>query len=119
MVAVAIRERDFEAAVHNSELVMRGCANGRSAERLERLIDETHRQLIAHGATTFVIDIRQVAQMSDICFNVLVDWIGRIQKLPTSSRYRLAFAIDPATTWQRRSVVTLASMAVDVVKLER
>jgi hypothetical protein len=119
MVVAGTREIDFELAVDRSELVLRGSANGRSALRLERLVDDTHRELIERGATTFVIDLRRVAQMSDICFNILVAWIARIQALPPARRYRLAFAIDPGIAWQRRSVVTLASMAVDVVKLER
>lgn len=118
MVAVAISGTDFEAAVEGDELRLRGTADGRSAERLEDLINRTHRALLARRATTFRIDLREVALMSDSCFNVFVAWIGQIQMLPAAERYQLAFAIDPGTAWQRRSVVTMSSVAADVVKLD-
>jgi len=117
VVAAAIRELDFEAAVDGDELRLRGTANGRSAERLQQLIVQTHRAAVDRGTAHFTIDLRRVAAMSDICFNILVWWIGMVQDLPVEQRYRMLFAIDPATSWQRRSVVTLSSMAVDVVKL--
>ena len=118
MVAVAFRDIDFEATLGDDELRLRGTANGRSAERLEQLIAQTHQALIGRRAPRFTIDLRAVATMSDICFNLLVSWIGMIHALPVHQRYRLVFAIDPSTTWQRRSVVTLSSMAADVVKLQ-
>jgi hypothetical protein len=118
VVAVAIRELDFEASVDGDQLRLCGTANGRSAEQLEELIAQTHRALIEKRATVFNVDLREVALLSESCFDVFVMWIGLIQMLPPEQRYRLAFAIDPELAWQRRSVVTLSSVANDVVKLE-
>jgi hypothetical protein len=118
VVAVAIREMDFEASVDADQLRLCGTANGRSAEQLERLITDTHRSLIEAGTTEFSVDLREVALLSESCFDVFVMWIGLIQMLPPDKRYRLQFAIDPALAWQRRSVVTLSSVAAGIVKLE-
>ena len=118
MVAVAIREADFEASVSTDQLRLCGTANGRSAEQLERLITDTHRALTEAGTTEFNVDLRELALLSESCFDVFVMWIGLIQLLPPDKRYRLQFAIDPDVGWQRRSVVTLSSVAAGVVKLE-
>ncbi len=116
-VAAAIRDSDFEAWVDGGGLRMRGTADGRSAERLEDLVTQTHRTLIARQTRAFTIDLRQLAQLSDSCFNVFVTWIGLVQMLPEPQRYRLQFAIDPAATWQRRAVVTLSAVGTGVVEL--
>ena len=118
MVAAAIRETDFEASVSADQLRLCGTVNGRSAEQLERLITETHSAVVEAGTIEFCVDLRQVVLLSESCFDVFVMWIGLIQMLPPDKRYRLSFAIDPDLAWQRRSVVTLSSVAAGVVKLD-
>jgi hypothetical protein len=118
VVAAAIRKYDFEAFLDRDLLRLRGSADGRSAEQLEELVTQAHRALQARHAPACTIDLREVAIMSDSCFNVLATWIDWIHAMPVAERYELRFAIDPAIPWQRRTVVTLSAIASDVVKLD-
>jgi hypothetical protein len=112
---LAIRELDFEASFDGSShaFALAGNADGTVSKQLQELVRSIHGASITHVQ----VDLRNLEFMAASCFNTFVMWIGLINELPPDRRYELRFVINPAVSWQRRSLTTLTCFATDIVRV--
>lgn len=121
MGGIGFRALDFEASAElASTTIVRFTGNGDSSvtSDLAQMISDVHDQVVARRAATVVVDMHALEFMSASCFNVLVTWLGWINELAPSSRYRVRFATNTTIPWQRRSLRTLSCFATDLVEVE-
>src|SRR5262245_31727965 len=111
-----IHDPDFQAVFDpaHDTLALRGGADGRVAAEPEPL----HHQIQDRGAVNVALDLGDLEFMAASCFNVFVMWVGLINELPPERRYSLAFTINPAVPWQRRSLNTLTCFATDIISVK-
>ena len=63
------------------------------------------------------MDLTGCRFMNSSCFKALLGWLTAIADLPPDARYKLRFAWDGETYWQRRGLQALKAYAVDLVEL--
>jgi len=115
---LAIRELDFTASARvdtSAELRLTGSADNGIVWRFKDLIDRLHAEVVAAGARTVRVDIRELEFMNAGSFNVFIDWLGLVNDLEPAQRYRLRFFTSEKIAWQQRSLRMLTCFATDLV----
>jgi len=107
-----------EQREHSLVLRFRGNADMSSIEPLDDYFRAVHEEAGVHGVTSVVVDFRALEFMNSSCFKCFVEWLGNVQDLPASKRYRVIFDSNREIHWQRRSLSALRSFAMDVVIVE-
>jgi len=107
-----------EQGEHSFVLRFRGNADMSSIEPLDDYLRAVHEEAGIHGVTSVVVDFRALEFMNSSCFKCFVEWLGKVQDLPASKRYRVIFDSNREIHWQRRSLNALRSFAMDVVTVE-
>ncbi|MEZ4262136.1 MAG: hypothetical protein R3B36_23855 [Polyangiaceae bacterium] len=98
-------------------LLVRGSADARSHDALERFLAQVHDQMLSSKEEEIVVDLRDCDFISSSCLKAFVVWLGRIQDGDDGARYKLRFLSDDNKPWQRRSLGTLHCFAVDLVMI--
>ena len=99
-------------------LCFRGNADMASIEPLDEYLHAVHAQAGLHQVTSVIVDFRALEFMNSSCFKCFVEWLGKVQDLDASQRYRVVFDSNAEMHWQRRSLNALRSFAMDVVTIE-
>lgn len=99
-------------------LRFRGNADMSSVEPLDGYLRAVHREAVALRLPAVIADFRAVEFMNSSCFKCFVEWLGRVQELPETSRYKIVFDSNRTMHWQRRSLNALRCFAMDVVTVE-
>ena len=116
---LTITRDDFAVAAHCEGSVitasLKGNADHAPVELVEVLLDRIHSDAGVLAVTGAVIDLRQLEFMNSSCFRHFIGWIAAIQDLAEGGRYTVRFLSNPSYHWQRRSLQSLRSFAVDLI----
>lgn len=118
---LTITRDDFSVAAHCEGRVitasLKGNADHATVELVEVLLERIHADARALDVTGAVIDLRQLEFMNSSCFRHFIGWIAAIQDLDAEHRYSVRFLSNPSYHWQRRSLQSLRSFAVDLISV--
>jgi hypothetical protein len=95
-----------------------GNAHLEAAAVFQAFMTALHQEAMEAGATTVVLDLRELEFMSSSCFKALVALVVAVGALPAGQRYAVRFRQAAEYHWQRRSLHALESLAVGVVSIE-
>lgn len=104
-------------AADGLQLHLAGSADARATAELETFVRHLHAEARRLGVAEVVVDLRGCTFMSSSCFKAFLGWLAAIADLPLEARYRIRFAWDDSSYWQRRGLQALKSYAVDLVQL--
>jgi anti-anti-sigma factor len=109
----------FSAVTHERQLRVRltGAADARANSELETFVRSVHEEVGRLGVREVVVDMTGLSFMSSSCLKAFVGWLSAIQELEPGQRYRVRFAWDEKSYWQRRSLQALKSFANEVVQV--
>jgi hypothetical protein len=109
----------FRAALEPAGLALRvtGSADARATSELEAFVGRVHAEARRLAVPEVVVDLCGCSFMNSSCFKAFLGWLAAIGDLPPDARYRMRFAWDDASYWQRRGLAALKAYAVDVVHL--
>jgi hypothetical protein len=96
-------------------LRFKGVADMSSIEPLDDYLRAVHDEAKKSHASAVVVDFRGLEFMNSSCFKCFVEWLGTVQDLPASQRYKVVFESNRDMHWQRRSLNALRCFAMDVV----
>lgn len=117
-VLTVVRD-DFAVAAHCEGAVitatLRGNADHAAVELVETLLERIHTDARVLEVAGVVVDLRQLEFMNSSCFRHFIGWIAGIQELDDAHRYTVRFMSNPSFHWQRRSLQSLRSFAVDLI----
>jgi len=94
-----------------------GSADARASAELETFVRHLHAGAQRLGVAEVVVDLHGCTFMSSSCFKAFLGWLATIADLSPEARYRIRFAWDAGSYWQRRGLQALKSYAVDLVQL--
>jgi anti-anti-sigma factor len=118
---LTITRDDFAVAAHCEGRVitasLKGNADHAAVELVEVLLDRIHTDARTLDVNQVVIDLRQLEFMNSSCFRHFIGWIATIQELDQGRRYDVKFLSKPSYHWQRRSLQSLRSFAVDLISV--
>jgi anti-anti-sigma factor len=118
---LTITRDDFAVTAHCNERVitatLKGNADHSAVELVELLLDRIHADARVLEVTGVVIDLRQLEFMNSSCFRHFIGWIAQIQELEQRERYGVHFLSNASYHWQRRSLQSLRSFAVDLISV--
>jgi hypothetical protein len=118
---LTITRDDFAVAAHCEGGVitasLKGNADHAAVELVEVLLDRIHADARVLDVKGVVIDLRQLEFMNSSCFRHFIGWIATIQDLEAAHRYGIKFLSKPSYHWQRRSLQSLRSFAVDLISV--
>jgi hypothetical protein len=97
---------------------LRGIANLIVKDRLDIFLAGVHREALRLGVKEVAVDFRTLEFMNSSCFKGFLDWIARVQELPSDKIYRIRFLSTQAILWQRRSLNALYCFAPDLIAVE-
>ena len=107
-----------ETIANSLLLRFRGVADMASIEPLDDYLRAVHEEALRTKAASVVVDFQALEFMNSSCFKCFVEWLGTVQDLPASARYRVVFESNREMHWQRRSLNALRCFAMDVVSVE-
>jgi len=87
-----------------------------SAHELARCLRGFHNDTIRRGAGEVVVDVTALTWACEAAVTAFVAWIMWIACEPPSSRYRVAFRLDPDSSWQQGAFGTLSSVVPRIVE---
>jgi hypothetical protein len=99
------------------ELRLTGSADSRATSELEAFLGRAHAAAQRLAVPEVVIDLRQCRFMNSSSFKAFLGWLAAIADLPPEARYRLRFAWDAGSYWQRRGLQALRAYATELVVL--
>ena len=113
---------EFKAIVssssHSLGIRLEGVADFRVKEMLWAWLLGIHREALRLRVPQVTVDLRALEFMNSSCFKCFVDWIGKVQDLPSADRYQILFDSNRDLHWQRRSLNALRCFAAEVVTVE-
>jgi len=109
----------FHAALDPTGLQFRitGSADARATSDLEAFVKHMHAEARRLGVPEVVVDLHGCTFMNSSCFKAFLGWLAAIADLPPDAQYKIRFAWDDSSYWQRRGLQALKSYAVDLVQL--
>ncbi|HEY4181544.1 MAG TPA: hypothetical protein VGM90_32075 [Kofleriaceae bacterium] len=117
----AVDAEDFKGqALHDGEAIetsLQGTADYAALDALEMMLGRVHAEAKRLGVRNVTVDMRKLEFMNSSCFKTLVSWITDVQELPEAARYKVTFLSNPKLYWQKRSLHSLRSFAVDLVTI--
>ena len=99
------------------ELHLTGSADARATSELEEFLRRVHAEARRREASEVVVDLSGCRFMNSSCFKAFLGWLTAIADLAPDARYRLRFAWDGSSYWQRRGLAALKAYAADLVQL--
>lgn len=118
---LTITRDDFAVAAHCEGGVitasLRGNADHAAVELVQVLLERIHADARVLDVSGTVIDLRQLEFMNSSCFRHFIGWIAAIQDLEATDRYSVRFLSSPHFHWQRRSLQSLRTFAVDLISV--
>ena len=96
---------------------LKGSADHASLTALEQLIDRAQSEARSARPVEAVVDIRELEFMNSSSLKVFVSWIADLHE-EVDQTYKLKFLSNTKYHWQRRSLVSLRTFAVDRVIVE-
>ena len=85
--------------------------------RVGTLIEALHTELLAVHAKVVVIDLVLLEFMNAAGINVFVRWLDAVHAIPPERQYKLRFAINTASLWQRSTLASLTRFAPDLISV--
>lgn len=116
-----VADPDFSVELEPGEvpvLRMVGSADSAATVALGRLLEDVHGALVERRAHEVVVDVRHLDRMIPPCFNELLGWLDRVQRLDPAERYRLRFRFSAAIGWQQNCVPALSCFDTDLITVE-
>ena len=117
----SISDPDFRAETimdgRSLRVGMKGTADLNTQKALEVFLANVHACAIVRGATTVVMDMRDLEFMNSSCLKRMVNWIFVARAEPTESRYQIVLVPQPKALWQKRSLQALSLMAPELVSV--
>jgi hypothetical protein len=109
----------FRAALEGDGLQLRliGSADARATSELAGFVAHAHAEARRLSVREVVVDLHGCTFMNSSCFKAFLTWLAAIAELSPDAQYRLRFAWDGASYWQRRSLQALKTYAIDLVQL--
>lgn len=109
----------FHAALEPAGLQFRltGSADARATFDLEEFVKHMHTEARRLAVPEVVVDLNDCSFMNSSCFKAFLSWLAAIAELAPDARYKIRFAWDNSSYWQRRGLQALKSYAVDLVQL--
>lgn len=107
-------------AKEGTEYVLEFNGRGETPEVCELLrtflatIDQT---VVTLGIQSLVVDFKALLFINSSCFKELVVWLSAIRGRPRVSQYQLVFRSNPELRWQRASLYSLSTFAIDLVQI--
>ena len=98
-------------------LQFEGRAEVAAKEVLGAFLRAVDGELVQRSASTVTVDFRKLTFMNSSCFKDFVVWLSEVRKRPLANRYKLRFVSNPGVRWQRASLSTLSTFAVDLVEI--
>jgi hypothetical protein len=108
-------EATYVAPGVNVRLV--GSAESSAMAPLGDLLGRLHGEAVRLAVREVTIDMRDLEFMNSSCFKAFVSWVGELHDLDPGRQYRIRFLSDEHKHWQRPSLGTLRSVAVDLVQI--
>jgi len=96
---------------------LKGNADYSALDAVEMLLTRAHAEAQRAGTKETVVDLRQLEFMNSSCFQSFVAWINDINELAEGQRYKVKFLSNPNLHWQKRSLHSLRSFAVELVTI--
>ena len=116
---IAVKEDHFTgSAKHEGNVInamLDGTADYAALGALETLLARTHEEATRLGVGEVVVDLQQLEFMNSSCFKCFVSWITEIQELAEAARYKVRFLSSSQLPWQKRSLRSLQSVAVELI----
>jgi len=109
----------FRAALDPTGLSFQlsGSADARATSELEAFVRHMHDEARRLAVSEVVVDLNGCKFMNSSCFKAFLVWLTQIAELAPDDRYKLRFAWDGSSYWQRRGLQALKAYAVDLVQL--
>src|ERR1700744_5656752 len=80
-----------EAADRELTLRFKGVADMASIQPLDDYLRAVHVEAKKTKAEAVLVDFRALEFMNSSCFKCFVEWLGTVQDLPASERYKVVF----------------------------
>ena len=86
-------------------------------EQLRTLFTAVDQTLRGQAAAKVTIDFNLLAFINSSCFMELVVWLTTVGARAANEQYKLVFLSNPAVRWQRASLHSLATFAINLVEI--
>ncbi len=117
----SIREPDFTAEVFFGDVVelrLAGSAEVGVSQTLEHMLCSLHDELVVMGVRGVVVKMYDLEFMCAGTLNAFAVWLWKVIEMAPELRYQVRFLSNPDFLWQRRTLQSLSSFAVDLVRIE-
>ena len=107
----------FRAALDPAGLQFRltGSADARATSELEAFVKHMHTEARRLAVSEVVVDLSGCNFMNSSCFKAFLSWLAAIGDLSPDAQYKIRFAWDDGSYWQRRGLQALKAYAVNLV----
>ena len=94
-----------------------GSADARATPELETFVKHMHGEARRLTVPEVVVDLSGCTFMNSSCFKAFLSWLSAIAELAPEAQYKLRFAWDDNSYWQRRGLQALKAYAADLIQL--
>lgn len=94
-----------------------GSADARATPDLAEFLKQLHEVARRLSVPEVVVDLNACNFMNSSCFKAFLGWLSAISELPEDAQYKLRFAWNGGSYWQRRGLHALKAYAVNLVQL--
>src|SRR5215212_8196294 len=94
----------FRAVLDGTGLQFRltGSADARATPDLENFVKHVHTEARRLSVPEVVVDLNGCSFMNSSCFKAFLGWLAAIGDLSPEAQYKVRFAWDGTSYWQRR-----------------
>src|SRR5262245_39758507 len=94
-------------AVHDAgglKFRLTGSADARASPEREACVRHVHTEARRLAVSEVVVDLNECSFMNSSCFKAFLGWLSAIGDLSPESQYKVRFAWDDSSYWQRRGL---------------
>lgn len=99
------------------KLQLSGQADPRDGGPLTAELLGWHQRMLSSHSNEVRIDVGGVEFMNSTALGAFVSWVGELQKMAATARYRINILGNPRRRWQRASLHALASFAPELISV--
>lgn len=118
---LSVKGSDFAGSARHEgdaiNVVLTGNADYTALDSLDMLLGRVHREAQALGIKQAVVDLRELEFMNSSGFRSFVTWLNDIKELDEAHRYTIKVISNPELHWQKRSMHSLRTFAIDLVTI--
>jgi hypothetical protein len=109
----------FRAALDPAGLQfhLTGSVDARATSDLEGFVKHVHAEARRLAVPEVVVDLSGCTFMNSSCFKAFLGWLAAIADLAPDAQYKLRFAWNADSYWQRRGLQALKAYAVNLVQM--